>query len=126
MDEGMTIAEVSRRTGLTAHTLRYYERAGLLPWPPPRGANGHRSYTKRDLDWVILLSRLRATGMSIAEMRRYADLAGDGVPTVAERLELLLAHRTQILAHIGQLQNDLTLIDHKIDIYRTAMEETDR
>lgn len=123
MDEGMTIAEVARRTGLTAHTLRYYERAGLLPSPPPRGVNGHRCYTQRHLDWVVLLSRLRATGMSIAGMRRYAELAGSGVPTSGERLELLLAHRAQVTSRIEQLRDDLTLIDHKIEIYRKSIEE---
>ncbi|WP_214415744.1 MerR family transcriptional regulator [Sphaerisporangium fuscum] len=123
MDEGMTIAEVSRRTGLTAHTLRYYERAGLLLSPPPRGSNGHRLYTKRDLDWVVMLTRLRSTGMPIAEMRRYAELAAGGSVSVAERLELLLAHRAQVAARIEHLRKDLAVIDHKIDIYRTAIEE---
>ncbi|GAA3819139.1 MerR family transcriptional regulator [Sphaerisporangium flaviroseum] len=123
MDEGIAIAEVARLTGLTAHTLRYYERAGLMLSPPPRGVNGHRSYTQRDLAWVILLSRLRATGMSIAGMRRYAELAGSGVPTVRERLELLLAHREQVAARVEQLREDLTLIDRKIETYRKNIEE---
>ncbi|WP_248958496.1 MerR family transcriptional regulator [Sphaerisporangium perillae] len=126
MDEGITIAEVAHRTGLTAHTLRYYERAGLLPSPPPRGTGGHRSCTKRDLDWVVLPSRLRTTGMSIADMRRYAEPARDSMPAAAQRLELPLVHRAQVAARIEQLRGDLALIDRKIQTYRESIEEHTR
>lgn len=116
MDDGLSIAEVATRTGLTAHTLRYYERAGLLA-APGRYPNGHRRYTERDLAWLTLLTRLRATGMPIAEVRRYAELARAGTSTSAERRRLLAAHRAGVAAHIVQLEDDLALIDHKIQSY---------
>ncbi|ETK37912.1 MerR family transcriptional regulator [Microbispora sp. ATCC PTA-5024] len=121
MDEGMTIAQVAERTGLTAHTLRYYERAGLLREPPDRGGNGHRRYTERDADWIRLLTRLRATGMSIAGMRRYAELARRGEDTYAARKELLEAHRAEVLRKIEQLKDDLALVDYKINVYDKLM-----
>jgi DNA-binding transcriptional MerR regulator len=117
MDEGMTIAQVAQRTGLSAHTLRYYERAGLMLEPPPRGDNGHRRYTERDTDWIALLTRLRASGMPIAAMRRYAELVRRGQDTYVARKELLEAHRADMIAKIEQLQSDLQIVDYKIDLY---------
>jgi DNA-binding transcriptional MerR regulator len=114
-----TIAEVAEQTGLTAHTLRYYERAGLLD-PPERDWNGHRRYSERDVGMLRLLTRLRATGMTIAEMRRYADLCRVGPGTFDERRGLLEEHRRQVLARIAELQGDLALIDHKIGVYTEA------
>jgi DNA-binding transcriptional MerR regulator len=111
-----TIAEVAEQTGLTAHTLRYYERAGLLD-PPERDWNGHRRYSERDVGMLRLLTRLRATGMSIAEMRRYAELCRVGPQTFDERRELLEEHRRQVLGKIAELQGDLALIEYKIGVY---------
>ncbi len=75
----LTIAEVAERTGLTRHTLRYYERDGLM-LGVGRVGSGHRRYSERDLGWIELITKLRATGMPIREVRRYAELvrAGDG------------------------------------------------
>jgi DNA-binding transcriptional MerR regulator len=111
-----TIAEVAERTGLTAHTLRYYERAGLLD-PPERGSNGHRRYSERDLGMLGILTRLKATGMSIQEMRRYAELCRTGEDSYDERRVLLEAHRQQVLDRIAALQVDLEHIERKIKIY---------
>jgi DNA-binding transcriptional MerR regulator len=116
MEPGLTIAEVSERTGLTAHTLRYYERAGLLD-PPSRGTNGHRRYSEHDLGMLRILTRLKATGMSIAEMRRYAELCRTGKATFEARRVLLEEHRQQVLDRIGALQTDLELIESKIKFY---------
>ena len=111
-----TIAEVAEQTGLTAHTLRYYERAGLLD-PPERDWNGHRRYSERDVGMLRLLTRLRATGMPIADMRRYAQLCRVGPGTFDERRELLEEHRRQVVHRIAELQHDLALIDYKIGVY---------
>lgn len=113
----MTIAQVAQRTGLTAHTLRYYERTGLMLEPPPRGGNGHRRYTERDAEWIALLTRLRASGMPIAAMRRYAELVRGGRDTYVARKEMLEAHRADVIAKIEQLRSDLEIVDHKIDLY---------
>lgn len=125
MDEGLTIAEVAERTGLTAHTLRYYEKAGLLD-PPGRGVNGHRRYEQRDLDRIHLLSRLRDTGMPIAEVKRYFELVRSGEGTAAERKQVLADHRAKVVARIAQLTADLDLIDYKISIYTEIEKKHDR
>lgn len=88
MEKAFTIQEVVARTGLSVHALRYYERAGLLP-PVDRAASGHRRYTADDLNWITFLLRLRATGMSIRQMRAYADLRRQGSATASARLALL-------------------------------------
>lgn len=111
-----TIAEVAEQLGLTAHTLRYYERAGLLS-PPDRGSNGHRRYTEGDVGMLRLLSKLRATGMSISDMRRYAELCREGPTTFPARRELLIEHREKVVACIQALQDDLKMVDYKIDTY---------
>jgi DNA-binding transcriptional MerR regulator len=121
--EGFTIAQMAERTGLSAHTLRYYERAGLLKDRPPRDANGNRRYTQQDADWIRLLTKLRSTGMPIAGLRRYTDLARTGNDTAGARKELLQAHRAEVIARIEQLEADLVLIDYKIAIYEKFMEE---
>src|SRR3954454_15693880 len=115
--EALTIAEAAERTGVSVHTLRYYERIGALREPPERAASGHRRYTERDISWITLLTRLRATGMPIATMLRYAELAREGNATAAERKALLLAHRDEVVARVAQLNQNLAMIDHKIESY---------
>jgi DNA-binding transcriptional MerR regulator len=115
--EAFTIAEAAERTGVSTHTLRYYERIGALREPPERAPSGHRRYTERDLSWIVLLTRLRATGMPIATIIRYAELARQGVEAAAERKALLLTHRAEVAARVEQLHQDLEMIDYKIKIY---------
>jgi DNA-binding transcriptional MerR regulator len=115
--EAFTIAEAAERTGVSTHTLRYYERIGALREPPERAPSGHRRYTERDMSWIVLLTRLRSTGMPIATMLRYAELAREGDATAADRKALLLAHRAAVAAHVEELQRDLAVIDRKIAGY---------
>lgn len=117
-DEGLTIAEAARRTGVSAHTLRYYERAGLVVTPVDRTHGGRRRYHRLDLEWIVICAKLRATGMSINDIRRYAELVAAGQGNEDERLDLLESHREQLLAQVAELQRNLTLIDRKIEIYR--------
>ena len=93
----LSIAEAAARAGLTTHTLRYYERDGLMLAPVDRSASGHRRYTERDLTWIELITRLRSTGMPIREVRRYADLVRAGDGNEAERLACS-AHRERVEA----------------------------
>jgi DNA-binding transcriptional MerR regulator len=116
MAESYPIAEVVARTGLTAHTLRYYERAGLIE-PPAREWNGHRRYTEADLGMITILTKLRATGMPIEGMRRYAALCRRGPGNEGERRALLIEHRAQVLSRLDQLQADLAVVDWKIEMY---------
>ena len=115
--DALTISDVAERTGLTNHTLRYYERAGLLNGVG-RNGSGHRRYSAADVDWVVLVTRLRATGMPIRKIRRYAELVREGEGNEAERLELLEAHRAEVIAKIDELQHNLELVDNKLSLYR--------
>lgn len=114
-----TISEVAEHTGLSAHTLRWYERIGLMPHVD-RTHTGQRRFTNRDLDWLSLVSKLRLTGMSVADMVRYAEMVREGESTFAERERLLTAHREDVRQRIAELQGTLDLLDHKIDIYADA------
>jgi DNA-binding transcriptional MerR regulator len=115
---GMTIAEVAERTGLTAHTLRYYERAGLLLEVDRDVSSGHRRYSDRDIEWITLCTRLRSTGMPIRRIREYADLVRAGEGNEPERLAILEAHRREVIDRIAELESNLVKIDYKVDLYR--------
>ena len=119
-----TVAEAAAATGLTAHTLRYYERDGLLLQDVARSAAGHRRYTDGDLAWIEMLTRLRSTGMPIREVRRYAELVRRGAGNEADRLELLRQHRQRVLAQLTEVQEHLGAIDRKIGIYLDAVERS--
>jgi DNA-binding transcriptional MerR regulator len=115
---GLSIAEAGRRTGVSVHTLRYYERAGLVVTAVDRTAGGRRRYHQLDLDWITVCTRLRATGMPIKTIRRYAQLVAAGRGNEQERLALLEAHRADVTARLAELQENLQLIDHKIGVYQ--------
>jgi DNA-binding transcriptional MerR regulator len=115
---GLSIAEASRRTGVSVHTLRYYERAGLVVTSVDRTAGGRRRYHQLDLDWIVICTRLRATSMPIRTIRRYAELVAAGPGNEKDRLALLEEHRADVLAKLAEVQESLQLIDHKIDVYR--------
>ena len=114
----LAISEASRATGLSAHTLRYYERAGLMLDPVGRADSSHRRYTEQDVAWVELLTKLRKTGMPIRTMRRYAELVREGDGNESERLALLGEHRRSVLEQLREVRSNLETIDAKISIYR--------
>ncbi|MGY3201468.1 MerR family transcriptional regulator [Streptomyces sp. TE5632] len=114
-----TISEVAALTGLSAHTLRWYERIGLMPHID-RSHTGQRRYSSRDLDWLALVGKLRLTGMPVADMVRYAELVREGDHTYGDRLDLLTATREDVLARIAELQGTLAVLDRKISFYADA------
>jgi DNA-binding transcriptional MerR regulator len=116
--QGIGIAEAARRTGVSAHTLRYYERAGLVVTPVDRTGGGRRRYHELDLKWIVVCTRLRATGMPIRAIRRYAELVAAGPGNERERLALMEAHRGDVIARLAEVREHLDNIDHKIDVYR--------
>jgi DNA-binding transcriptional MerR regulator len=118
----LTIADAARVSGLSAHALRYYERAGLLD-PIDRNGSGHRRYREQDLERIRFLTKLRATGMPIREVRRYAELLGQGESSNQARLELLEAHREAVLKQLEETANNLDLIEWKINYYRQRLEQ---
>lgn len=124
MTEGVTISRAAELSGLSADTLRYYERDGLMLHPVARSSSGHRTYTERDLEWILLVTRLRSTGMPIRDVRAYAELVRAGAGNESARLDLLLAHRTQVLAQLAEVQGHLAAIDYKIALYTDTVAKT--
>jgi len=118
LQAGLSIAEAARRTGVSVHTLRYYERAGLVVTPVDRTHSGRRRYQDEDLKWISICTKLRATGMPIKGIRRYAQLVSAGPGNEQERLALLEAHRADVTAKLAEIRENLQLIDHKIGVYR--------
>ena len=118
----LTIQEVTKATGLSAHTLRYYERIGLIH-PIEREENTRRCYTADDVGWIDFLLKLRATGMSIREMQRYAELQRQGDETLPERVEMLKSLRDRVETRIEDLNEHLKLIHYKINVYQNIVAE---
>jgi DNA-binding transcriptional MerR regulator len=122
-DSGFTIRNMAERCGMTAHTLRYYERVGLIQ-PVGRARNGHRRYTDADAAWLNFLHCMRATSMPIREMQRYAALREIGDETSEQRRKLLEDHQATIASQIEALQKAHALLTHKIANYRVMEERT--
>ena len=118
----LSIAEAAEHVGLSTHTLRYYERDGLMLREVDRSSSGHRVYSDDDLRWLTMLSRLRATGMSIREVRAYAALCREGDGNETERLALLQAHRARVLTQLAEVTDHLGAIDNKIGLYLSRLE----
>jgi len=112
----MKIGELAKRAGFSAHTLRYYERIGLLPYAD-RDQSGQRDYDASILSWVEFLGRLKATGMPIREMLAYAVLRERGAATEPERRELLEQHRERVRSKLAELTDCLLVLDTKIADY---------
>ncbi|QCO03853.1 MerR family transcriptional regulator [Azospirillum argentinense] len=112
----MKIGDLAKRSGLTAHTIRYYERIGLLPYAD-RNQSRHRDYDASILTWIEFLGRLKTTGMPIRDMLRYAALREEGAGTEAERRALLEQHRERVRAQVDELNACLLVLDTKIDSY---------
>jgi DNA-binding transcriptional MerR regulator len=120
----MKIGELARRSGLSAHTIRYYERIGLLP-PPDKNASGHRDYDVSILKWIDFLGRLKATGMPVREMLRYAALRARGDGTEPERQAILKTHREHVRARLAGLRENLSVLDTKIAFYAATISAAD-
>jgi DNA-binding transcriptional MerR regulator len=117
-----TIGEAAEKCGLSQYTLRWYERIGLLGHID-RGSDGRRRFSDGDLDWLSLLTKLRATGMPVRDMQRYAELVRSGAGH-AERLELLKGHREQVRRAIASQRECLKLLDAKVSSYEGRLTET--
>ncbi len=117
MTKTYTIQKTAEEMSVSAHTLRYYEKIGLLH-PIQRGANGHRRYTEEDMGWIYWLKLLRDSDMSIQAMQKYVALTREGEHTIPERCEILAEHRDSLRQHITELQEYLTRLENKVEYYR--------
>lgn len=113
----LTIGEVSALTGLTTHTLRFYEQEGLFFAPVRRNAAGRRVFTREEVEWLKVCTKLRSSGMPLPEIRRYAQLVVDGPGNEADRLELLRQHEAKVQHQVADLQAALAVIHQKVEIY---------
>jgi DNA-binding transcriptional MerR regulator len=120
--DALSISDAADATGLSVHTLRYYERAGLMLDPVGRAPSSHRRYSEDEIRWVTLLTRMRSTGMPIRRIREYAELVRAGEGNEAERLALLETHRESVLAKLDEMRRNLEAVDYKIALYREALE----
>ncbi len=120
METELSIQQVAGRTGLSIDTLRYYERIGLLE-SISRAPSGHRRYTPKDIEYIELLIRLRATGMPLAQMIRFARLRRQGDATAAERLSILEQHQRVLEERMNQLQEHMAALQQKIAQKKTSL-----
>ena len=116
--EGYSISQVAQRFGIEPHTLRFYEKEGILH--PARAKSGVRLYTEENLAQLEMVMCLKSTGMPLKEIRRYFDLVEQGDSTLEERLRIFTDHRQRVLREIDELQRHLAKIEHKIDYLKHA------
>ena len=117
MTDGLSIGQVSERTGLSVHALRFYEREGILADPVRRESNGRRIYSEDDVDWLEMCVRFRSSGMPLDTIRRYTDLVRQGPGNEQDRLALLQSHQEHIRTQLQELTECLNVITHKVEIY---------
>lgn len=115
-----TLQEVVNRSGLSEHTLRYYEQIGLLDKVERDHSSGHRRYTEEDLQIIEALACLRATGMSIDDMRKYRDLHQEGIAGAEQQVELFEAHRQKLEAELAKKQEHLRYLEQKVEFWKAV------
>jgi DNA-binding transcriptional MerR regulator len=119
--QGLSIGQVADKTGLSIHTLRFYEKESILPIPVGRDTAGRRVYTDNDVEWLTMCTMLRATGMPLARIREYTGMVRKGPGNEPQRLDVLYEHRERVHAQLAELQACLELITHKIGYYENEL-----
>ena len=117
-----SIQEVSSRTGLSPHTLRYYEKEGLLTGVE-RSPGGFRQYTDEDLESLGLICCLKNTGMSLQEIARFVNLTHQGDQTLEERVEMLRRHRENVVERMAEMQRYLDKVTWKVNFFAEKLRE---
>jgi DNA-binding transcriptional MerR regulator len=113
----ITIGELARLSGLSTHTIRFYESVGVLK-PNGRATNGHRRYNSTDLVWLEFVLKLKLTGMPLVEIKQYAELRAHGDTTLHPRLAMLKLHRERLVTKLSELSQCAAALDDKIRTYR--------
>jgi DNA-binding transcriptional MerR regulator len=115
---GYTIKQVSEKVKLTVHTLRFYDKEGLLPFVQ-RNNSGIRIFTESDVEWLSLICCLKNTGMPLKQIKEYIQWCFDGETTLENRRKMLVEHRSIVIKQISELQHNLETINYKISHYTT-------
>ncbi|MEK8126721.1 MerR family transcriptional regulator [Paenibacillus filicis] len=118
---GYTISQVAEMTGITAHTLRFYDKQGLLPFVD-RNKAGNRDFKESDLEWLAVITCLKKSGMPVKKIRQYVDWGMEGDVTLNQRLEVFETHKKVVMEKMAELDNYLKKIDDKIWYYKTAID----
>jgi len=119
MKSELTIQQTAKKTNISSHTLRYYERIGLI-LDINRAPNGHRRYVDADIEWIAFLKQLKATGMPLTLMQEFAELRRQGDQTAKQRRAMLESHRKAILQQMQMLNDCLSMVDYKINRHRQS------
>ncbi|MEV0698425.1 MerR family transcriptional regulator [Saccharopolyspora sp. NPDC050389] len=117
----LTIGQVTDRTGLSVDTLRFYEREELFAHPVGRDRQGRRVYSEYDVEWLGICTMLRATGMPLAEIRRYTALVRQGNGNERDRLAILREHEERVTGQLAQINRCLDLISYKVRVYQERL-----
>jgi len=115
-----TISEAAEKTGLSAHTLRFYDKQGLLPFVD-RNKAGNRDFKESDFEWLAIITCLKKSGMPVKKIKQYIDWCMEGDATLNERLEVFEAHKKAVTEKIAELETYMHKIDYKIWFYKTAI-----
>ena len=118
-----SIGEISERTGISTHTLRFYDKEGPFVEPIKRDAAGRRTFSEKEIDWLRVGLKLHSTGMPLRDIRRYADLVRAGTETVHERFEILRAHEARVRSQLADLQDVLSTIEAKTAQYADRLDQ---
>jgi len=119
-----SIGKFAEVTGLSPHTLRYYEKEGLIS--VKRGRGGQRYYSEADLKWVDFIKRLKDTGMPIKEIKVYAAYRAEGEGSLNQRMAMLESHRKHILAELAKWREHLKCMDRKVEYYQGEIERMEK
>lgn len=117
-----SIKEVTIKTGISAHTLRFYEKEGVLPFVK-RDASGNRIYDDENLEWMDFIMALRSTGMPLVDTKRYVELYEKGDCTIQERKQMMLDHKTKVEEQMMQFHRYLEKINYKLALYSVMEKE---
>ncbi|MBD5398072.1 MerR family transcriptional regulator [bacterium] len=115
-----TIGQVAKKTGLTTHTLRFYDKEGLLP-NVKKNLSGIRYFSDNDLNWIVILECLKSTGLSLKDIKHYIDLYKLGNKSLNERLEIFKIQKKRVKEQISLLKENMKKIDFKIKYYEEAI-----
>ncbi len=114
-----SIGQVAKKMGLTAHTLRYYDKEGLLPFVK-KNSSGLRMFSDEDIDWLVVIECLKGTGMQLKDIKQYIDWCQEGDATIGRRLEMFKRQKAKLEEQLRQLQQYMEKINYKIAYYTEA------